>query len=63
MCAVVDHDDADLVDVLLKYGANPTQVDESGMTALDIAAALDKKSLVKVLLMYEQEQQKRAADL
>lgn len=47
---------------MLKYGANPTQVDENGMTALDIAAALDKKKLVNVLLAHEREQQKRDAE-
>lgn len=39
------------------------QLDESGMTALDIAAALDKKHLVKILLDYEKEQQKKVTDI
>lgn len=60
ICAVVDHDNEDLLEVLLKYGANPTHQDENGMTALDIAAALDKSNFVKILLSHEQEQQKRA---
>ena len=63
MCAVIDHNSVDLVEILLKYDADPTVLDENRMNALDIAAGLDKKQLVEVLLKSEKEHIKAAADV
>ena len=53
LCAVVDHNDAELVEVLLKYGARIDMTDNTGLNPVDAAAILDKPNLVQILLKYE----------
>lgn len=52
----MDHEDKDLVEVLLQHGADATFQDDMGMVALDIAAGLEKKEILAVLVAHEKEQ-------
>jgi ankyrin repeat protein len=60
ICAIVDHDSTDLVEVLLKYRADPSMQDANGITPLDIAASLGKKKVAAIVLQSERDQLKAA---